>query len=153
MVAFLSHFSKKKGAVTVFSWGVCMTFEVLEGSMLELSTRRHHKSATFVQTQLLYQFEVNDPRKFHLHFLVLVFRDSVPVCCVCVHSLRHAGTGRRHLAALDCCCTGTPPGAPLRPACRLGWLHWTTVVLARLAHPAVLHSSTCAAQRKTQSDP
>ena len=98
--------AKQKGAVTVFSWGACMTFEVLEGSMLELSTRRHHKSATFVQTQLLYQFEVHVPRKFHLHFLVLFFRVSLLVCCVCVQS-----------------------GEPVRGAAT--WLHWAAVVPAR----------------------
>ena len=117
-----------------------MTFEVLEGSILELSTWRLHKSATFEQTQLVYQFEV--------HFLDLVFRVSLLVRCVCVHSgvsVRGGAAWLHCTGLLPYCHAGRSPAAP-----RLAALDYCCTATAG---PPVLLSSACAEQNQTQSDP
>ena len=110
---------------------------------MDISTCRLPKSGTFVHIQLLYQFEVHVPKRFHLHFLVLFFRVSLLVRCVCARSLRRASAGRGAANWLQW--TAVVPATGTTP--RAAWLHWTTVVLTRPTH---LYYTAAPAQNRTK---
>ena len=105
----------KKGSVTQWSWGECMTFDALQGLIKHFSTSRLHKTAPFEHIQLVCELQFGHRKQNHLDSSCQrcpSIRVSRRVRCVCVQS----GVPRRGLAAWlhQTACTGPARSTQLR---------------------------------------